>query len=152
MKKINYILALIVITLALIFYFWGNAFSDDAKQWPQFFSITLVILSILLIIDTTIKPDREKETDQNNNEIKPKIYDTKVFYTVGLLLMYVLIMGSLGFLLTTPIFLALLLWFINYRSLGKLITISLGTTVGLVVVFQFILGVPIPQGVLENLF
>ncbi|SFP31498.1 tripartite tricarboxylate transporter TctB family protein [Salibacterium halotolerans] len=152
MRSYNFIFSGIIIILALTFYFWGNAFSADAGQWPQFFAITMLLLSVLLIVDTVIHPDREKETDEENKEIKPRIYDHKVFASVALLILYIFIMERIGFLLTTPFFLALLLWFIQYRQKGKLIAVSVGTTIGITVVFQFLLGVPIPQGLLENWF
>lgn len=151
MQKSNYIFALIMTALALLFYFWGNGFSEDASQWPQFFALALLLLSVLLVIDTIIKPNREK--DEGEKQVaKPQIYERKVFFSVLLLIVYLVIMGELGFLLTTPIFLVALLWAINYRAIKKLIAISLGTTIVLTAIFQFLLGVPIPQGVLENLF
>ncbi|UOQ91903.1 tripartite tricarboxylate transporter TctB family protein [Halobacillus shinanisalinarum] len=151
MQKSNYIFAIIMAILALLFYFWGNAFSEEASQWPQFFAITLLLLSILLVVDTFLKPNREKDEDEDE-VAKPQIYEKKVFYSALLLIVYLLIMDKLGFLLTTPIFLAALLWAINYRFITKLVTISLGTTIALTIIFQFLLGVPIPQGVLANLF
>lgn len=151
MQKANYIFAFNTTALALLFYFWGNAFSEDASRWPQFFALALLLLSVLLVVDTIINPHRER--DEGEKEVvKPQIYEKKVFYSIILLIAYLVAMDKLGFLLTTPIFLAALLWAINYRQMKKLFTISLGTTIALTVIFQFLLGVPIPQGVLANLF
>ncbi|WP_226530750.1 tripartite tricarboxylate transporter TctB family protein [Metabacillus niabensis] len=152
MAIVNHIFSAVMIVLALCFYLLGNTLSDDAAKWPQFFSILLIILSIGLIIDTIIKPNRESETSiTEKQKIDQKDKNHNLTYTGILTILYLLLMNFIGFLILTPIYIFGLLWLLTYREVKKLIFLSIGTTIGITALFQYLLGVPIPQGFLENL-
>lgn len=150
MTIVNHIFSAVMIVLALCFYLLGNTLSDDAAKWPQFFSILLLLLSIGLIIDTILKPNREGET-KNSTEKQENEKNHNLTYTSILTILYLLLMNFIGFLILTPIYIFGLLWLLKYRDVKKLIFLALGTTIGITAIFQYLLGVPIPQGLLENL-
>jgi putative tricarboxylic transport membrane protein len=150
MAKVNRLFSGVMILLALAFYFMSNSLSEDAAKWPQFFTILLIILSIGLIVDTVIKPNRE-QVEKEEKEVKP-VKDRSVLYTIIITFAYLLLMNFIGFLLLTPIYVFVLLWVINYRNTTRLIALSISTTIVITVIFQFLLNVPIPQGILDNLF
>lgn len=153
MAKVNRLFAGVMILLALAFYLMSNALSKDAAKWPQFFAIILIILSIGLIVDTFIKPNREQAEKEVKEEKEEKpVKDRSVLYTIILTLAYLLLMNFIGFLILTPIYVFVLLWSINYRNTPRLIALSISATIVVTFVFQFLLNVPIPQGILNNLF
>ncbi|KGX90496.1 tripartite tricarboxylate transporter TctB family protein [Pontibacillus marinus] len=150
MKKVNYVLAGFMVLISLYFYFIGSTYTEDAGMWPEFFSIVLILLSIGLIIDTHLKPNREK--DDGNEPLEKNSRNHYVIYTAISMIVYLLLMKYIGFLILTPLFIWLLLWLLNYRSIKKLIALSFGVTVGITLIFQILLKIPIPQGIFSNLF
>ncbi|WP_415803211.1 tripartite tricarboxylate transporter TctB family protein, partial [Cytobacillus oceanisediminis] len=92
----------------------------------------------------------EKEEKEEKEEKPAK--DRSVLYTIILTFVYLILMDFIGFLILTPIYVFVLLWVINYRNTTRLVALSISATIVITVIFQFLLNVPIPQGILDNLF
>ncbi|QBP42714.1 tripartite tricarboxylate transporter TctB family protein [Paenisporosarcina antarctica] len=154
MAKVNYILSGLMILLGIWILLLSSDLSGDAASWPKFFTYLLILLSVGLVYDTKFKPNREIDSAGNEEDEIPKDkkQNRNLIYSMVLSVIYILFMQYVGFLLLTPVFIGLLFWLLKYRSIFKLALLSIGTTVFLTVVFQFLLGVPIPQGILDNLF
>lgn len=148
MIKVNYYLAGTMSLLALFFYISSLSYNEDVADWPQLFSIILIILCIALIVDTKRYPNREKkESDEKNQSI---IQIKKVVYATVSSVFYLLILNFVGFLLLTPVFMIYLLWMIGYKSWKLILSTSIGVTLAVIIIFQYLLRVPIPQGILEG--
>ncbi|TFJ91222.1 tripartite tricarboxylate transporter TctB family protein [Lentibacillus salicampi] len=149
MVKVNYYLAGTMGLLALFFYIFSLSYTEDAADWPQLFSIILILLCVALIVDTHRNPNRETQesdkTPQNIEQIK------KVVYAVVSSVFYLLVLNFVGFLLLTPVFLIFLLRMIGYKSWKLILSISIGTTVAVIIIFQYLLRVLIPQGIFEGI-
>jgi hypothetical protein len=66
-------------------------------------------------------------------------------------LAYVLLLIPLGYLVATPLFIALGLWAMDYRSRRGIVVIAVSFTVIAFVVFSTVLHVPVPTGILSDL-
>ncbi|HSB04667.1 MAG TPA: tripartite tricarboxylate transporter TctB family protein, partial [Thermodesulfobacteriota bacterium] len=67
---------------------------------------------------------------------------------VAILVFYALVVGFIGFLPTTFIFLIIWMRVIERLRWRTILSISIGTTVALYLIFSFLLEVPLPQGFL----
>jgi len=152
LAKANYILSGTMIFFALSIFYMSRQLTEDAAGWPGFFAYLLIFLSIGLIIETIYK-SKKAETDENGQKKQQSIdlIEKNLVYTVVLSIAYLFIMEHIGFLIVTPIYLAILMWLLQYRSIKSLLSVSIGATVIIVLIFQYLLGVPIPQGILENI-
>ena len=64
---------------------------------------------------------------------------------VAILIFYALVIELLGFILTTFIFLIIWMWVIERLRWRTILSISIGTTVVLYLIFSFFLEVPLPK-------
>jgi putative tricarboxylic transport membrane protein len=149
--KANYIFSSVMILVGISIFMMSQRLTQDAAGWPNFFAYILIFLSICLIAETIIKSrksvmDKSKQKKTQGIEILEK----NLLYTVLSSIIYLLIMEHVGFLLVTPFYLAFLLWLMKYRSLKTILLFSICTPIIIMIVFQYLLGVPIPQGILEN--
>ncbi|WP_138418176.1 tripartite tricarboxylate transporter TctB family protein [Aquibacillus sediminis] len=150
MLRVNYIFAITMSLLALFFYVLSLSYTEDAAQWPQFFVVILVLLCIALIVDSHKNPNREKsEASESNQDMGKTSY---VVYTIVGSILYLIILEFFGFLLLTPIFLIVLFKLIGYKSNKLILFIAFGVTISVILIFQYMLNIPIPQGILEEIF
>lgn len=147
MNKTNKIIGLIFIVFSVITFIWAFSFPDVAKFWPQLFSIVMIILSLGLIISSNKKSSNETE------EFVPDRSEyISLVILIGISIISLLLFNVIGFSIVTILLIASILWYTEYRVIKNVVLVSIGTSVVLTVVFQFLLKVPLPQGVFQNLF
>jgi putative tricarboxylic transport membrane protein len=61
-------------------------------------------------------------------------------------LVWILLLEPLGFLATTPFFVAGVLWLLEFRRLVRVVALALGLTIGLFIVVDVLLQVNLPGG------
>ncbi len=71
-----------------------------------------------------------------------------VFFTFFILLLYGLLVKKAGFLILTPVFIAVLLNIMKYSTIIINLLTSILTTAGIYLVFKIFLSVPLPEGIL----
>lgn len=148
LNKGNWIYSTLMVLVAIFFFVFSANFEGNARLWPKLFSIILILLSTGLIIETTIKAKHHKQK-VNTMNLRKNLY---VIYIAIIMLIYLLIMRIIGFLVLTPIFVGIVLWILNYRKVKTIILLSTTFTIAILIVFQFMLNIPLPQGVLEVIF
>jgi putative tricarboxylic transport membrane protein len=149
MKKWNIITAiLLVFMIGGIFY----ATKDYPKviegalgpgEWPRFLAILMAIFTLLLLIGTFIqKPNGVKKKD-------PIQFDSggvkRVFVIIGTLLLFVFMLQILGFLISSFIFIVLVMLVMGERRVKWLLGTSFGITFGIWVVFELLLKLMLPR-------
>ena len=67
---------------------------------------------------------------------------------MAILISYAFVVGFIGFILTTFLFLIIWMAVIERLRWRTIISISIGTTVGLYLIFSLFLEVPLPRGFL----
>jgi len=145
MKVQNRLYAIFMILISLFFYLYSFKFMDpDASTWPKLFSFILIVLSIGLLI-TSIKKDNNNDNADNNNEKINYKNNKDILYVALLTILYLITINITGFLITTVIFILLILWILKYKNIIGSLSISFGTTIILSLIFQYVLGVPLPE-------
>ncbi|MGO4890014.1 tripartite tricarboxylate transporter TctB family protein [Anaerobacillus sp. MEB173] len=146
MVKTNRILASVFILFATFTFLWSFRFPEGSIFWPRLFSIVLILLAIGLIIDTFKNPNREDASEASITG-----YEFKILALItGTIIIYMFLLNIVGFSILTIFLIGGLLWYLGYRYLKKVMLISIISSVVITIIFQFLLNVPLPQGVFQN--
>lgn len=147
MKRANLTISGLLALLGVFVIFLSNKLPDFSNQnttGPAFFPILLVILLfglIVLLVGTTLKSETNRSVGIITKEAK------KSFITMGIILGYLLVLNTLGFLVSTVIFLFIVISYLSpKRNSLKTVMVSVLATSLVYVVFKIILLVPIPSG------
>jgi len=148
MKKVNVILSALLIGFG-IFYAYLTANLPDRNLpntlggdfMPWVLVGCLLLLSLLLLIKTVFGDSPE----QFDFSISPKEGFGVIFLTVCVFA-YVKFMILIGFVLATPVFLALLMLITGSRKWKEIVVVSLFATFGIYLLFQKIFQVILPRG------
>jgi putative tricarboxylic transport membrane protein len=135
------------VTLLSIKYDFGTFLSPGAGFVTFFAGLILSLLSLILFISSW----RTREPHKRLKELWEGLDWIKVIYVVSLLVVYTLILKSLGFLISTFLLLTLL-----FRAKGsypwlRVTLLSLFITTGAFLIFQIWLKVQLPKGILEGI-
>lgn len=104
--------------------------------FPKMLSVILLVLSVALLLSAVFK--RRKAVFFEHGW-------KKVLFTVLLLLLYYFSLDILGFLVSTSLFLIILIRYLEKRNLLHDVAISVGFTFLIYSVFQLLLNVPLPE-------
>ena len=109
---------------------------------PFGLAIVLILLSLVLIFSNWKKSKSPTPFWPQRAWLRPLL-------GVAILVFYALVIGKLGFILTTFIFLLIWMGIIERLRWRTIIGISLGTTAALYLIFRLFLEVPLPLGFLK---
>ncbi|HLO12920.1 MAG TPA: tripartite tricarboxylate transporter TctB family protein [Pseudoneobacillus sp.] len=114
-----------------------------AAYFPKMLSFILIGLSILLFIQSLREPKSEQSdsSSQTNNW-------KKTFLGIVGTIVYTFIFHYIGFYIATILFLFAMMWMLGFKKIVVSIILSIGITLFIYVVFEMLLQVPIPKGVL----
>lgn len=108
----------------------------------------------------TFKKNKQEETegkiDANNEEEPDGSSETsakltkKIFFFMLSTFVYLLLMDSLGFMITTVLYMPFLMWNLGTKSKTVLIILPIVTTIVLYFLFNLLLDIPLPQGILQG--
>jgi hypothetical protein len=118
----------------------GNYHNPDSGFLPFWYSLLMVIFSLVLVISNLGADDRPQPFWESLQWVNPLI----AVIIIGL---YGFIMEKLGYLLATFIF--LLVWekLLEHEKWLKTLVISVFGTISLYLIFEHMLGVPLPAGI-----
>ena len=148
MKKVNVILAALLIGFGIFYAYLAanlpdrnlpNTLGSDFMPWVL--AGCLLLLSLLLLIKTVFGSTPE----QFDFSISPKEGFGVIFLTVCVFA-YVKLMILIGFVLATPIFLALLMLITGSRKWKEIVMVSIFATFSIYLLFQKIFQVILPRG------
>lgn len=148
MKKVNVILAALLIGFGIFYAYLAanlpdrnlpNTLGSDFMPWVL--AGCLLLLALLLLIKTVFGSTPE----QFDFSISPKEGFGVIFLTVCVFA-YVKLMLLIGFVLATPIFLALLMLITGSRKWKEIVMVSIFATFSIYLLFQKIFQVILPRG------
>ena len=148
MKKVNVILSALLIGFGIFYAYLTanlpdrnlpNTLGSDFMPWVLVGC--LLLLSLLLLIKTVFGGSPE----QFDFSISPKEGFGVIFLTVCVFA-YVKLMILIGFVLATPIFLALLMLITGSRKWKEIVIVSIFATFSIYLLFQKIFQVILPRG------
>ena len=159
MKRIDQISGLIILLVAVVYLFkatklaiWeGTTSGQGMTLGPGFFplllGIALIALIILLLIKTTLATkDHTLSLPQGFFPSRSGLL--KLLCLIGALAVYVWTLQPLGYLLSTLFFLCVLFLAWEPKRPGFAITVSVGTVFCSYVLFELLLKVQLPKGLL----
>jgi putative tricarboxylic transport membrane protein len=109
---------------------------------PFGLSLILIVLSLILIFSRLGKGKISKPFWPDHAWLRPLL-------GVGILFIYAAVIGQLGFLLTTLLFLLVWMKVIEQLRWFRVISISIAVTASLYLIFGKLLEVPLPMGFLK---
>ncbi|WP_226008270.1 tripartite tricarboxylate transporter TctB family protein [Natrinema salinisoli] len=154
----------VVLLLAIYFFTLTSEFADvtastgdpGAAFWPRIVLGVMIIASTanLGIIAYRIKTNTAPSADSaladvdDESTSDTETEDNRLTYlsTIGLLLLYVGLLDTVGFVVLTPFFLIITGWNVGYRSPIKLVVFGFVTGVVLQVVFRNFFNIVLPRG------
>jgi len=113
---------------------------------PGFFPTILSTLLLLTSVVVLWSALRESETRGERSE---PIGLTKIFWNLGALIAFTLLLERLGFLVTTVLFLIFLLGLVERKSWGIALGVALGAAAASYIILKHLLGIPLPAGFFE---
>lgn len=146
-------------TILLVFFGWAFkmalSFPPRAMYFPVFVTGTGIVLSFLLLVSGFLGKREQEETAVQGEGEKAKDAKGRKMAAVmlALMILYVIGMQTIGFCVSTLIFLIGSM-LINYpgkadkKALMRITIVSAGITVLIYLVFKMLLYVPLPTGFL----
>lgn len=118
-----------------------------ARAFPLAFGLILLGLAALLLLRTLLMSDDNATTPAAD---APKWVPALLL--LGEIALYGFLLEKIGFVLATPV-IVLLVMMVNLRvlSISKLLSMSLGLTVGCWIIFEKVLGIYLANGTWMNL-
>jgi putative tricarboxylic transport membrane protein len=145
----NIVVAAVLLALAGFIFFEAHKLPFGVMRVPQtaFFpkalAVTLAIFSVLL----SVRALAGREAPHRAEKIVAEGW-IRVGMTLAALAGFALVLERLGFLLTTFLLMVLLLRAIEAQRWPKVIAVALATALISYAIFAWLLGVPLPPGVL----
>lgn len=150
MQKVNYntISSFILIGVAGTAIWQTRGLSEMSYVFPRTIGIILLLLSIVYLIKSFIKPDQRK--------LFAGIDKRKVAVMSLGMVGYVILIGIFGFLIASILFIGTLTWYLQRdirekNSKAKIVHASIsaiGVSVFFFVLFRYVFLVPLPSGLL----
>lgn len=113
--------------------------------WPTLVLLSLIILGVIVSVATARKISREKAWRE-----PLMIMDgskARLFSAIGLIISYLILVKLTGFILTTPPFMVLFMLLLGEKSKGWMLSVSIGMTAIIVILFTKAMYVPLPRGI-----
>ncbi|MFD2212654.1 tripartite tricarboxylate transporter TctB family protein [Metabacillus endolithicus] len=126
---------------------------------PKLVAVGIFILSIFYLITSLKKQKQDNnqavskktEEEKGSTNEKKKISPLSVLLTVGLLVLYVVLMPTIGFLITTVVYLFFQMYFLAAKSERRIplfVGISIVTSVSVYYLFKSVFYLMLPAGIL----
>ncbi|AEE92223.1 conserved membrane protein of unknown function [Tepidanaerobacter acetatoxydans Re1] len=152
MKRINIVTGIIFIALSIFIFVQSLSFQQTmitdnfigAAFFPRMIAVIMLILSAILIVSSILEKDWHNDTSSIFK------WETFKFPLIGVivLLIYIMLLDKLGFIIDTIILNIVLLSIFRYNNKILTLLLSCAITLAIFQVFQRILMVPLPSGLL----
>ena len=147
MKKMNLIFAAICAVIGVVLIALASGYPTAADYgtgvpgpglWPMVISAVMLAMSALLVLKSLkMSPEKNTEVPMWNEGTK------RVYITMGILFVYVLVLEFLGFIIATTIMEAIFLHWFAKKKPWFTVLLALVVTLVIYCVFQFVLNVPV---------
>ena len=138
-------LFLLIVGMSLAIFSLRFPVWDEAGPQEGFFpfviGLILTGLSIAIVINACRNTERAKERQTKERTDWPRA----LFY-VGLVVLYGFLFEKIGFLITSGVFLLILLKFVERQKWSVTIIVSIFAVIVSYYLFVYFLGVPLPKG------
>ena len=161
----NIIIGIILLISSAFYYYSTTGFPPPSKTenlgpafFPTLLAAVLAFLALLLILNSLFfrgvsGKEKEGAVIQGAERLEEDSFGVEqisykfLLGTIGLSFLYVGLLSILGFLISTPLFLILLIRLLGYEKWVNNLAASAGLTAALYLLFATALGVSLPAGV-----
>lgn len=146
MKKTDIGVVVFMYAVCGFFYVYSAKLSDASRTYPKFTIALLFFLTTFYLVQMILNARRfgvESGVDTVFAGFKP----LQFFVTLGLILVYFLLMKYIGFFVATTVFMLACLLFLRVSVLGTILSIA-AIDLLIYVAFVLFLGVRLPAGIL----
>jgi putative tricarboxylic transport membrane protein len=147
MKKADLVTGVVLLVLAgyVIFEAWqmppSGTFGPGSGFFPFWLGILLAGLSLILVVGAAVRP--KDSTDVSPFPARQALF--AVAKVLGGLILFTLLMETMGFIVNTFIFVVYLMKVVPRERWWMAILIAVATTACLYIVFQVLLGITLPR-------
>ncbi|ANU20413.1 hypothetical protein BBI15_09405 [Planococcus plakortidis] len=149
LASINRKLGLLIFIVAAVYLYLSFQLPNyeyapiDADVIPKGLGILLLVLSVFLFFSRVVETDAEKA--KRNIPKKELGVIAAVF---AMIFLYILLFETIGFIITTSLFIFFCSWFLGYRAWKTNIMVSLLFPIVMYAIFVYALGIVLPRGIL----
>ncbi|HYN64178.1 MAG TPA: tripartite tricarboxylate transporter TctB family protein [Candidatus Limnocylindrales bacterium] len=145
--SVDRILGVILLLVALVWLWLAFTYIPGARgageTGPRAFPVLLGMVLAGLGIAMSLNPSPAVETVARVTRREGVI----VAGTIGVLVLYAFLLERVGFLIATPVAIALTMWcLVRARSATLIVALAIGFTAGCWAIFDALLGTPLPRG------
>ena len=150
MKKGNYIVAAICAALSILIIIIASGFPGTEAYgtgapgpglWPITISLVMLVCAIALFIRAAkMKPENDEAIEMWSTGSK------RVYITMGILLVYVFVLPTFGFIISTTLLQFVLLQWFAKKKWPITLLISAAITLSVYFIFKLLLNVPMSFG------
>lgn len=154
MRKGELIFSLLILLASLVLFwvtgsFGGRTVLQGARMgpafWPRFILGALILLTVIVSVGTIKKIKREKAWSEALLVMdRGKV---RFFVAIGLSVSYLTLLPMMGFIAVTPFFMIAFMLLLGEKSKGWILSVSVGMTAIIVILFTKAMYVPLPRGV-----
>ena len=121
----------------------------NSRFYPRLLSLLLFVCGIAIGVQAVTRKQTEATVEKSSrSQGLPETHAAIPMYLTGLAcLLYVVLFVPLGFLLSTVLFMAALLWLLGSKTWHGIVIPALLVPVAIYLLFSFLLGVPLPRGI-----
>lgn len=112
-----------------------------ASLFPKVIAMLIIFLAVILLFKSRLYDYDEK--------LKPEFHFKIILKAVLGITIYILILEKVGYLISTFLLVAYMMYILNYPNKKLLVIISLITTILIYVVFRGLLNIPLPVGFIQ---
>ncbi|MEI3610172.1 tripartite tricarboxylate transporter TctB family protein [Pseudogracilibacillus sp. SO10305] len=143
---------LFLLIISLCFYFMSAGFPSEGKLFPVTIIVLLLLFSVLIMFSGIKKTLFNKEdttsTNGENEEAFQKEQIKIPLITLFLIVVYIILIGYLGFFVSTILFMTTVLLLLKVKGIKGYLFTVIGTTLFLYILFVKLLHVAMPTGLL----
>jgi len=136
-KQGSVIAGILLLVLAIALWIGSSSFPPGSMVFPRAIAVVIVILTALMLIENVSIKDLPAFDWQRFNYFR-------TLRAAVLTCIYMAQLAYVGFLLSTPIYLLIMMYVMEKGSFWTKIVASLGTTGAVYFVFAYLLDVPLP--------
>ena len=154
-KRADVIIGVILIMFAAwIYWYTARTLPTEAQMYtlgpdvfPKLLALLLAFLSLTLIVTALIKGRAQGIPDTGGRIRAMSLLSSSIFRAVVAMVIYIAIMPSVGYIPSTVLFLAFLIWAFGGKKAAQMLIPAAIVTASLYLLFGVVLNVLLPPGV-----
>ncbi|WP_300001482.1 tripartite tricarboxylate transporter TctB family protein [uncultured Cedecea sp.] len=150
MNKINTIIGVISITFGLLIIYLSRNMSmfdeygvPGERFWPFGVALLFIFLGVLQCLNSIV--DKMKHAVQNVDLSSTAV--TRSYFLSGLVVVYAIGLYYLGFIISSLIFIPIVMWIMNERKIKILVLASVGIVSSVYVFFDIVFNSSLPVSI-----